>query len=73
MEGSEGKVIAWKEIQMMKHTWRVAQELMRMTPPAFGNFKCAWRDTTFGGYDIPKGWKVLVNYIFLTLCNPNPS
>ncbi|KAM5556868.1 taxadiene 5-alpha hydroxylase-like [Rosa sericea] len=58
VEGSERKVITWNEIQMMKHTWRVAQELMRMAPPAFGNFKCAWRDTNFDGYDIPKGWKV---------------
>ncbi|XP_004308981.1 PREDICTED: taxane 13-alpha-hydroxylase-like [Fragaria vesca subsp. vesca] len=58
VEGSERKVITWNEIQKMKHTWRVAQELMRMTPPAFGNFKCAWRDTTFDGYHIPKGWKV---------------
>ncbi|PQM36218.1 cytochrome P450 716B1-like [Prunus yedoensis var. nudiflora] len=43
---------------MMKHTWRVAQELMRLTPPVFGNFKCASRDTTFDGFHIPKGWKV---------------
>ncbi|KAM1126364.1 hypothetical protein ACFX2B_041054 [Malus domestica] len=53
----DGK-LRWSEIQMMKHTWRVAQELMRLTPPAFGNFKCASRDTSFDGFDIPKGYKV---------------
>ncbi|KAL6291205.1 hypothetical protein ACE6H2_008715 [Prunus campanulata] len=55
--GDEGR-LTWSEIQMMKHTWRVAQELMRLTPPVFGNFKCASRDTSFDGFHIPKGWKV---------------
>ena len=43
---------------MMTYTWRVAQELMRITPPALGNFKCTWKYTSFDGFDIPKGWKV---------------
>ncbi|RVW42369.1 Taxadiene 5-alpha hydroxylase [Vitis vinifera] len=57
-EGKGNGKLTWGEVQMMKYTWRVAQELMRMTPPVLGNFKCAWRDTTFGGFDIPKGWQV---------------
>lgn len=59
VEAMDDGKLRWSEIQMMKHTWRVAQELMRLTPPAFGNFKCASRDTTFDGFDIPKGYKVL--------------
>ncbi|KAK9283547.1 hypothetical protein L1049_011794 [Liquidambar formosana] len=42
----------------MKYTWTVAQELMRLTPPVVGSFKCARRDITFNGFDIPKGWQV---------------
>ncbi|GFZ15107.1 hypothetical protein Acr_24g0012970 [Actinidia rufa] len=56
-EEKDGKV-GWSEIQMMKYTWRVAQELMRLTPPVFGNFKTTSRDTSFAGFHIPKGWKV---------------
>ncbi|CAN6565283.1 unnamed protein product [Malus baccata var. baccata] len=58
VEARDDGKLRWSEIQMMKHTWRVAQELMRLTPPAFGNFKCASRDTSFDGFDIPKGYKV---------------
>ncbi|OMO63692.1 Cytochrome P450, partial [Corchorus capsularis] len=58
IEGKDGKFMTWSEIQMMKHTWRVGQELLRLNPPVFGNFKCAKRDINFDGYDIPKGWKV---------------
>ncbi|KAF5184005.1 Cytochrome p450 [Thalictrum thalictroides] len=50
--------LTWSEIQKMKYTWRVAQELMRITPPVFGSFRKAVKDTSFGGYDIPKGWQV---------------
>lgn len=59
VEGKELQLISWREIQMMKYTWRVAQELMRITPPFFGNFRRVVRDTKFDGYDIPKGWQVI--------------
>ncbi|XVF24340.1 hypothetical protein REPUB_Repub13aG0119400 [Reevesia pubescens] len=58
IEGKDGKLLTWNEINMMKYTWRVGQELLRLNPPVFGNFKCAQRDTIFDGFDIPKGWKV---------------
>ncbi|OWM77473.1 hypothetical protein CDL15_Pgr016870 [Punica granatum] len=55
--GGDGR-LTWEDIQSMKFTWRVAQELMRIIPPVFGNFKKALQDLSFGGYDIPKGWQV---------------
>ncbi|XP_052207776.1 taxane 13-alpha-hydroxylase-like [Diospyros lotus] len=57
--GAEDQKLTWVDIQMMKHTWRVAQELMRMIPPVFGTFRKALKDTNFDGYDIPKGWQLL--------------
>eukprot|EP00258_Populus_trichocarpa_P021849 XP_024437868.1 taxoid 7-beta-hydroxylase-like [Populus trichocarpa] len=73
--------LGWREIQKMRYTWNVAQELMRLTPPIIGNFRHAWRDTTFNGYDIPKGWQVfwlatsthLDNKVFEDPVKFNPS
>ncbi|KAF6170953.1 hypothetical protein GIB67_014770 [Kingdonia uniflora] len=50
--------LTWTDLQSMKYTWRVAQELMRIIPLVFGNFREAAKDLYFGGYFIPKGWKV---------------
>ncbi|KAK1284195.1 hypothetical protein QJS10_CPB21g01622 [Acorus calamus] len=57
-EGVEDDKLTWNDLQKMKYTWSVAQELMRMNPPVFGSFKKVVKDTSFGGFDIPKGWQV---------------
>ncbi|XP_008788533.3 taxadiene 5-alpha hydroxylase-like [Phoenix dactylifera] len=54
---TQGK-LSWSEVQKMRYTWRVAQELMRMIPPVFGNFRKTLKDISFEGYDIPQGWQV---------------
>ncbi|KAF6164703.1 hypothetical protein GIB67_008155 [Kingdonia uniflora] len=46
------------DLQSMKYTWRVAQEFMKIIPLVFENFREAVKDLYFGGYFIPKGWKV---------------
>ncbi|KAF9589767.1 hypothetical protein IFM89_028676 [Coptis chinensis] len=45
-------MLRWSDVQKMKYTWRVAQELMRVTPPVFGNFKKTTKDTSFGGFEM---------------------
>lgn len=62
-EGREDQNLTWGDIQKMKYTWRVAQELMRIIPPVFGSFRKVVTDTSFGGFDIPKGWQVLQKFL----------
>ncbi|KAF6161688.1 hypothetical protein GIB67_029132 [Kingdonia uniflora] len=50
--------LTWTDLQSMKYTWRVAQELMKIIPLVFENFREAAKDLYNGGYFIPKGWKV---------------
>ncbi|KAF6167345.1 hypothetical protein GIB67_043206 [Kingdonia uniflora] len=51
--------LTWSEIQSMKYTWRVAQEIMRLTPPVGGTTRRTTKDISFGGFNIPKGWHLL--------------
>ena len=52
--------LTWEEIRSMKYTWAVIQETMRIEPVVLGGFRTAIQDVEFGGYTIPKGWKVSI-------------
>ncbi|XP_037456192.1 cytochrome P450 716B1-like [Triticum dicoccoides] len=54
----DGEALTWEDLTRMKFTWRVAQEILRIVPPLFGNFRRALEDVEFDGYLIPKGWQV---------------
>ncbi|XP_056165116.1 beta-amyrin 28-monooxygenase-like [Syzygium oleosum] len=56
---SAGEGLTREDVQKMRDTWSVVLEIMRLVPPALGGFRVALEDFTFGGYTIPKGWKLM--------------
>ncbi|GLJ20730.1 hypothetical protein SUGI_0377680 [Cryptomeria japonica] len=50
--------LTWNEIKSVKFMSNVVAEGMRIVPPINGGFKEAKIDIPYGGYTIPKGWKV---------------
>eukprot|EP00252_Welwitschia_mirabilis_P008815 TRINITY_DN20_c0_g2_i1.p1 TRINITY_DN20_c0_g2~~TRINITY_DN20_c0_g2_i1.p1 ORF type:complete len:486 (-),score=47.66 TRINITY_DN20_c0_g2_i1:106-1563(-) len=54
----EGEALTWDDLQRMKHTWRVAQEALRLYPPVQGGFREVIKEFTYQGFRIPQGWKV---------------
>ncbi|KAI5059322.1 hypothetical protein GOP47_0025641 [Adiantum capillus-veneris] len=50
--------LSWAHIQKLKLSWRVVQETLRMQPPVQGAFRVAIKEFDFGGFRIPKAWKL---------------
>ncbi|KAL6322867.1 hypothetical protein AAG906_020894 [Vitis piasezkii] len=67
-----GEFLKWNDIQKIDEVYLecVANETMRLAPPAQGTFRAVITDFTYEGFTIPKGWKT---YWSVHTTNRNPK
>nr|GEV43682.1 hypothetical protein [Tanacetum cinerariifolium] len=58
---ARGEALTWEDLTKMKYTWRVASEVLRITPTVSLSFRQAKQDIEYDGFLIPKGWQVLLS------------
>eukprot|EP01018_Ginkgo_biloba_P038255 Gb_01948 [translate_table: standard] len=54
----ERQLLKWEDLQNMKYSWRAIQETLRIQDLAKGDFCEAIVEFSYGGFTIPKGWKL---------------
>jgi len=55
-----GDLLCWGDTRKMKYTWQVIQEVMRIQPILEFATRETLKEFEYGGFTIPKGWKVRV-------------
>jgi len=51
-------MLNWGDTRKMKYTWQVIQEAMRLQPVVQLSYREAIKEFEYGGFTIPKGWRV---------------
>ncbi|CAK9222794.1 unnamed protein product [Sphagnum troendelagicum] len=54
----DGAPLNWEDTRKMKYTWCVLQECLRIQPALEQAFRICIKEFEYGGFTIPKGWKV---------------
>ncbi|KAH9544170.1 hypothetical protein CY35_13G104300 [Sphagnum magellanicum] len=52
-------LLCWDDTRKMKYTWQVIQETMRIQPIVPWGTREAIKEIEYGGFTIPKGWKLV--------------
>ncbi|KAK2993709.1 hypothetical protein RJ640_016824, partial [Escallonia rubra] len=52
-----GESLNWEDVQKMKYSRCVINEVLRIQSPSQGTFRQAIKEFSYAGFTIPKGWK----------------